>query len=403
MINKMYIKIENNVIEPCLKTPYIKLLLDLTDGICILPSNNLKNIKTIIDEILFDLTPREEKIIRLYYDLDAENHLDFIEIGKIFNLSEATVKKIYSKALRKLKHPNRINQILKISHYEIKNISNNDTIYQSYEKYLNEILLNDIKSYNEFNCNNLFILDKILQNRLNYFTENMANIEIDDLDFSTRVFSALHKQGIVYLKELLTLADEDYNAFHIPGNRIKKELSEIINYFTPPASSEYNLNIEHFKVNTLFYLKLSLPLIRELIYMGYININDVMRNFNIILLKLKDKQNLYDELVALKLKIIDGTIIFNTTLDLFSFISKYKIETYEDLIDNMSKATKKSLHENILTIQRIKEKNNYNNFRITFEYNDISLDKSKNEEQEIITNELDDDLLDLDISLDFDL
>lgn len=399
MFDKMCIKIENNIIEPYLKNSYLKLLLDLNDGICMILSNNFKNIDTIIDEVLLELTDREEKLLRLYYGLDTEKPLDFDEIGKIFNLSRTTIKQIYSKAIRKMKHPSRMNQILKNTKYKIHCLENKNTTYKSYNNCLNTILENDIKLFNESKISDTFILNKVLKNR-------KTNLTIDDLNFNIRIKRSLKRSGFIYLKDLLNLTDEDYDSITNLEKSSKEEIKEKINYFMSDNFNVYNIkksffNINNFKTDSLFCFNLSLSLIRELTYMGYININDVVDNFNNVLLTLESKTNLYDELIILREKFFSFTLIFNATLDLFSFISKNNIKTYDDLINNISKARKKSLQKNILTIQHIKNDIYYDKFKIIFEDNDTTLDKSNNDEQEIITNELDDDLLDSDIILDF--
>ena len=56
------------------------------------------------DEVLATLTPREEKIIRMYYKQDTF----IVDIAKHFKIDVERVQQIMDKALRKLKHPKRL-------------------------------------------------------------------------------------------------------------------------------------------------------------------------------------------------------------------------------------------------------------------------------------------------------
>jgi len=59
-----------------------------------------------IDEVLKTLSPREEKIMRLYFGLDGPEHTD-LEISEIIGVCKARISQIRQKALRKLRHPSR--------------------------------------------------------------------------------------------------------------------------------------------------------------------------------------------------------------------------------------------------------------------------------------------------------
>lgn len=55
---------------------------------------------------LSTLTPREEKVVRLYFGL-GENEHTLAEIAQLLDRSRTRVGQIFSRALRKLKHPIR--------------------------------------------------------------------------------------------------------------------------------------------------------------------------------------------------------------------------------------------------------------------------------------------------------
>ena len=73
------------------------------------PDNHLMNesLRVEIEKVLSTLTPREAKIIKLYFGIDRDRPLTLEEIGEIFNLTRERVRQIKEKALRKLRHKSR--------------------------------------------------------------------------------------------------------------------------------------------------------------------------------------------------------------------------------------------------------------------------------------------------------
>lgn len=73
-----------------------------------------ENFKEEINGILEELNEKEEKVIRLRYGLyDGRSHT-LEEVGNEFGLTRERIRQIESKALRKLRHPSRINRIKKL-------------------------------------------------------------------------------------------------------------------------------------------------------------------------------------------------------------------------------------------------------------------------------------------------
>ena len=68
-------------------------------------SNEL--LKDELNEVLLELTDREEKVIRLRFGLDDGRTRTLEEVGKEFNVTRERIRQIEAKALRKLKHPSR--------------------------------------------------------------------------------------------------------------------------------------------------------------------------------------------------------------------------------------------------------------------------------------------------------
>ncbi len=69
-----------------------------------------------INQILSELTPREEQVLRKRFGIGEKSDHTLEEVGKLFNVTRERIRQIEAKALRKLKHPSR-SQILR-SYYE---------------------------------------------------------------------------------------------------------------------------------------------------------------------------------------------------------------------------------------------------------------------------------------------
>ncbi len=68
-------------------------------------SNEL--LKDELNEVLLELTDREEKVLRLRFGLDDGRTRTLEEVGKEFNVTRERIRQIEAKALRKLQHPSR--------------------------------------------------------------------------------------------------------------------------------------------------------------------------------------------------------------------------------------------------------------------------------------------------------
>ena len=68
-------------------------------------------LKDKLDEILSELTDREEKVIRLRYGLDDGRTHTLEEVGKEFNVTRERIRQIEAKAIKKLRHPSRSKQL----------------------------------------------------------------------------------------------------------------------------------------------------------------------------------------------------------------------------------------------------------------------------------------------------
>jgi RNA polymerase primary sigma factor len=64
-------------------------------------------LKEQLVDVLYTLTPREEKVIRLRFGLDDGRPRTLEEVGREFNVTRERIRQIEAKALRKLRHPSR--------------------------------------------------------------------------------------------------------------------------------------------------------------------------------------------------------------------------------------------------------------------------------------------------------
>ena len=72
---------------------------------------NTSLLKDKLNEVLGELTDREEKVIRLRYGIDDGRNHTLEEVGKEFNVTRERIRQIEAKALKKLRHPSRSKQL----------------------------------------------------------------------------------------------------------------------------------------------------------------------------------------------------------------------------------------------------------------------------------------------------
>jgi RNA polymerase primary sigma factor len=66
-----------------------------------------EELKTIVNNRLDSLTPREAKILRLRFGFDGGEGRTLEEVGAIFKVTREQIRHIEARALRKLRHPTR--------------------------------------------------------------------------------------------------------------------------------------------------------------------------------------------------------------------------------------------------------------------------------------------------------
>jgi RNA polymerase primary sigma factor len=79
----------------------------------LLPSDTATNagLSESTREILASLTPREAKVLRMRFGIDMNTDHTLEEVGKQFDVTRERIRQIEAKALRKLRHPSRSEQL----------------------------------------------------------------------------------------------------------------------------------------------------------------------------------------------------------------------------------------------------------------------------------------------------
>jgi RNA polymerase primary sigma factor len=69
------------------------------------------DLRAVLDEALASLSPREAKVLRMRYGIDAKSDHTLEEVGKQFDVTRERIRQIESKAMRKLLHPSRADRL----------------------------------------------------------------------------------------------------------------------------------------------------------------------------------------------------------------------------------------------------------------------------------------------------
>ncbi len=68
-------------------------------------------LKEQLEDVLKDLTEREQQVLRMRFGLDDGQPLTLEQVGKHFDVTRERIRQIEAKALRKLKHPSRVKKL----------------------------------------------------------------------------------------------------------------------------------------------------------------------------------------------------------------------------------------------------------------------------------------------------
>ncbi|MDR2778045.1 MAG: RNA polymerase sigma factor RpoD [Rickettsiales bacterium] len=69
------------------------------------------NLKEITASLLSNLTPREERVLRMRFGIGLDTDHTLEEVGKHFSVTRERIRQIEAKALRKLQHPKRMSRL----------------------------------------------------------------------------------------------------------------------------------------------------------------------------------------------------------------------------------------------------------------------------------------------------
>ena len=65
----------------------------------------------MVKEVLYSLTPREAKVLRMRFGVEMATDHTLEEVGKQFDVTRERIRQIEAKALRKLRHPSRSDKL----------------------------------------------------------------------------------------------------------------------------------------------------------------------------------------------------------------------------------------------------------------------------------------------------
>ncbi len=68
-------------------------------------------LRSVVSELLDGLTPREAKVVRMRFGIDMSSDHTLDEVGRQFDVTRERIRQIEAKALRKLKHPSRLERL----------------------------------------------------------------------------------------------------------------------------------------------------------------------------------------------------------------------------------------------------------------------------------------------------
>ncbi len=84
---------------------FLKFMLGPTEPV---EKLDLSNCVEAIAEVLCTLSPRERDVLRIRFGMDDGRMRTLEEVGQLFGVKRDEIELIEAKALRKLRHPNRV-------------------------------------------------------------------------------------------------------------------------------------------------------------------------------------------------------------------------------------------------------------------------------------------------------
>ncbi|MGH8150097.1 MAG: sigma-70 family RNA polymerase sigma factor, partial [Steroidobacteraceae bacterium] len=82
-----------------------------TDNVAPMEAAMQSGLRGVVGELLDGLTAREAKVVRMRYGIDMSSDHTLEEVGRQFDVTRERIRQIEAKALRKLRHPSRSEQL----------------------------------------------------------------------------------------------------------------------------------------------------------------------------------------------------------------------------------------------------------------------------------------------------
>lgn len=239
------------------QTPYEKLIYDIfeldpeQDGLILLDPDFEERLKEIMKTRLKE---REQQILELHYGLNGETPHTLTAIAQLQNVSTTRIGDIRQKALRRLRHPYTVKQLLPEynltldtkTEKEIDRISSLINYYTTENEKLNtqlnelqEKLRIEEERYNEFSDENLTekaikIANSITEKYKSKINKNPNPIKLDDvyknpkINMSIRLYNALRRGGCNTLGDVLSHTYEELYRFRNMGQHSMQQLMSIL-------------------------------------------------------------------------------------------------------------------------------------------------------------------------------
>lgn len=71
----------------------------------------VESLKECLAKVMSSLSPREAKVVRMRYGIDVQQDHTLEEVGKCFAVTRERIRQIEAQAIKKLKHPSRIDEL----------------------------------------------------------------------------------------------------------------------------------------------------------------------------------------------------------------------------------------------------------------------------------------------------
>ncbi len=187
-----------------------------------------------LNKAIGTLNPREIEIIKKRYGLEDGKPRKYNEIGADYNVTAERIKQIEIKALRKLRHPSRIKNIVlkedEAKKYidEVFNSKSNAMFYpdEEYKDIPCDLDYNELKGVVEARIKAEAEREKVKDNNNNDDIEKTEKIE--EFDFSIRTFNCLKRAGIHTTADLIGKTEEELKKIRNLGQRGYDEVIEIL-------------------------------------------------------------------------------------------------------------------------------------------------------------------------------